>query len=31
VRVGGAVIDRLETILDKLPSRNKAVPQPAPR
>jgi heptosyltransferase-1 len=27
----GAVIDRLETILDKLPSRDKAVPQPAPR
>jgi heptosyltransferase I len=27
----GAVIDRLETILDKLPSRDKAVPQPITR
>jgi heptosyltransferase-1 len=27
----GAVIDRLETILDKLPSRDKAVPQPSAR
>jgi heptosyltransferase I len=27
----GAVIDRLETILDKLPSRDKAVPQPTAR